>query len=482
MEVTPLGLIVIPLSIILFLLAPRGLFWGVIICLPLWQAVILRVPSITFEADPALYFMLLLLLRRALDYLLIKRITIPRTRAYMLLAIFLVAVAVSLIMPLLIAGGSSAQPVDGPYLPFAPQPIYFSRVNITQTLYIFFWALSSLILTKEMYHLKRLKRVIKLVIIMGVITVLTGLVNQVFRLLEMDTLAYNMYAILGGRDLSFLRKEVAGLPLMYSIAGEPGWTSSFLLLVLGLIGVPSFLGSTNLVWSRRVNVAVLLFIILGLLLGGTTGYIGLVIFFTSGLVFLKLRLPTLHFINVTKRWIAIGILSTTLLVLIFRMIGVSLVTYLEKAHSAKLLLESGSGPTRLLYAIENVKLFMQYPILGVGFGSSKSSSLITGLLSNIGLLGILPFLWFNWALLRENLRVYLHAGDREFMILSLALSLSFLAFFGASLIAKSMGTLTHPWYWLLLTMLAVLPRLYYHFRASGYCQKSHEKNEEEGGV
>jgi hypothetical protein len=54
--------------------------------------------------------------------------------------------------------------------------------------------------------------------------------------------------------------------------------------------------------------------------------------------------------------------------------------------------ESGSSVERLYIVYADITYFLQYPILGLGWGSAPTHDLIVGILANCGLIGLASFL------------------------------------------------------------------------------------------
>lgn len=458
-EIKPLGIIVLFLGILFFLVNRKYLFWSFIISIPFGQAVVCYISYITFYLSPALFFMLLLLTGKLFDLFAAGQTRFKITREGFLLGLFLLAGGLSLFMPLLINGQVLVHPVDSPYLPIVYEPLYFSRVNITQYLYLIFWAMAFFVLVDELKKsFVRLQKVIRILTVLGVITVMSGFANQLFRYLGLDNWAYNMYAVLGGRDLSFIGKDIGGIPLMYTIAGEPGWTSIYLLVLLGLVAVPvCFKNQAYLQQNNKTGALSLIIIFCGLIMAGTTGYAGLILFAVSMMFLGMFKLPFSVFSSLLLKTAIVATVCLCILFMTFSLTNISLGEFIYLSHATKIMGESGSGLTRWTYAMDALKIFLQYPLLGVGIGSNKSSSLLPGLLSNAGLIGTALFLAFNAFLIKHTLSLF--RNDRlpvEIRVTGLSLSISQILLLGTSFFAKSIGILIYPLYWLLCAMMSAI--------------------------
>ena len=253
----------------------------------------------------------------------------------------------------------------------------------------------------------------------------------------------------------------AGIPRIYSVAGEPGHTGAFLLFALGQVAVPIVMNRADLLWGKRKSLAVFLFLFLGLLLtGGTTGYAGIPLFLGSLLFLPNIRTKIRKIVNfriiMRVLLVSAGLFFLTYLLFNFY-IRINLFNYIYQVHIRKLLAESGSGALRYVAAVHALKIFIQHPILGVGIGSNQSLFLPLTLLSNVGLLGTIPFLLFNWNIFRKGMIVYRSTKNSNLAVIALALTVSFVSLFG---VMHSQTSLNFPYYWLLLAMIVVAYRFY----------------------
>jgi O-antigen ligase len=131
----------------------------------------------------------------------------------------------------------------------------------------------------------------------------------------------------------------------------------------------------------------------------------------------------------------------------------SFLDYVYRTHYTKLFEEGGSGSVRLATVTSGVKVFLSSPVLGVGYGSHRTGSLLTSLLSNVGILGTLAFFLFNVIVFRRGLRVCRNSDNRHLVSICYALLVSFSTLLPVMLIGKSIIALVQGWYWLLLALV-----------------------------
>lgn len=478
MDITPLGIVLIPFGIVLFLLGPKYLMWALIISAPFFDTSIVQIHFWTTAIRPYFYFGGLLLLRNTLDTMISghSRLNLSSSETRWLL-IFCLMIGLSLFMPILLEGKVRVLPIEiGPGrssfevarihgIESVLVPLGLGRINFTQALYPVFMAFLFLALVSQIETPKQLYKILKINVGLGVFVVLTGIFYQISFSSGNIALVDRIYALVTGKA-EIRRHSLAfgALPHMYSVAGEAGFTGAFLLFVMGQVAAPILMKRTSLLWGKRISMIIFIFLFLGLLLtGGTTGYIG-IIFFFGALLFLpyfrKRKQKGLSRFGIILRvfMIAAGLFFLVYLLLSF--FGLSLIDYVRHKHLDKLLIKSGSGAIRYDTAMYGLRLFIRYPLLGVGIGSNRTLAVISSLLSNIGLLGTIPFLLFNWIVFRKGMKVYRKSKNPNLAVITLGCLISFVSLFGIMTFAKGMASLLFLYYWILPVMIISAFRFY----------------------
>jgi hypothetical protein len=346
-------------------------------------------------------------------------------------------------MPIILAGKVEVYPIVNQ--PFsqnpAKQPLRFGTINVTQYLYLVFAGTFFFVLRKELYSRERIVKAIKISICLGIVSVLSGILHDILYLSNLSEMSLIFYRFMGAPDLSFTRKMLfKKIPQMYSFLGEPGWTALFLVFPLGFVGTKFF---SRAKWLKGgTNTFSFFILITGLLIStSTTAYVGIILFLLSYLCLCAFKMSFHVYIRTLVK-IAVALLISFFFVwLVFNaFFRYSFFEFFEKTQIAKVLLQHGSGPIRWHYAVENFKIFIKYPLLGVGIGSCRSTSLMTSILSNTGIFGTVTFLLFNFSLFRKIFKLYL-MSDREEGLFYLALLATFLTLFTLMLIARSISAL-----------------------------------------
>ncbi len=456
MEISPFGYFLIPIGTLLFIIGRKYLFWTFIISLAFFNTSILYIDSISFFLRTPFFFMTLLIIRKSMDICVSGHTQIYKSKENIYLFLFIFIAGLSLIMPLYIDGNIMTFPYGGGLYPIRIEPLYFTLTNITQYIYLIFGALSFLILGSELNSLERIKKVFKVSIFLGILVILVGLSNMLLRVFGYTGTSENIFYLLGASDISFRNKYVLGIPQMYSITGEPGYIASYLLFIFGMVAIPIMLRKKSLL-IKNWTVPIFTFIFVGLMATlSTKAYMGIIILLIS-LLFMSLHLfkPAYYFKHAIRIIFLIFIAIIFIYFLFDTIFRVSFVDVIYKTLISKLMLESGSGALRWFYIVENFKQFLQYPLLGLGIGSTRSTSLIMGLLANLGILGTIFFLLFNGHLFCKMYRIYVKSNQMDQKVFLLSIIISYLSLFGVMLIGVEMGTsFIFLYYWLLMAIMS----------------------------
>jgi hypothetical protein len=461
--ITPLGLILLPLGVVLFFLGRRYLFWAVIASLPFFYTVVLILP---FEVVRPFQFFGLLLIAR--QFVTIGLQGVPRVRLSVLAGLsllFLGVLCLSLVMPVLIEGRVNVTPTSISFREYeATVPLRFSSSNLTQLIFPTFSVMLFLSLLAEMQiRPMRLLRVLKTSVLLVVPIIVSGLIYQVGLLVLGQAFISRWFNFFTGSvDISSVinrtayRQTLGNFPRMFSLAGEPGFTALYLLFVFALLLVLSFskfnLFHSSLQWCLLAATFLSIMVT-----GSTTGYAGLAVLL---LAFLFIRiLPSrgsssgTRLLSVLVSVVSVSLLLTVAAMLAPRLIGFSLVDYLSEDHLTKVAGEEGSGVTRYGTAEYGLEVFLSSPLLGVGYGSHRTTSLLITLLSNTGILGVLAFLLWHGYVLYRGLFVYQNSHNPLLTELTVGLLVALVTLLPLVTLGKSTVVFNFGWYWFVLIML-----------------------------
>lgn len=302
------------------------------------------------------------------------------------LAFFLLIVTMSLVMPSYINGHLQ---IESPLLTDATRtPLFFSSRNITSWLYIVFGSLVAVSVAQENRTIEKLEETARVYLISGVFVALWGFVQLGCGFVNVTypaALFNNSASPAAAGGFATALPDIA-FKRMSSVSLEPSILSQVLLTVIPLT-IPAVLGCGYL-FSRRFDRAC--FLLLAAALIATTSssaYIGVLVLIlaTAGLA-VRMRIKDGRAMLKMAGWVGIGIPACFVLlyesVPIFR-------TIMDFALFSKA--TSYSALERLKTVQDAWGYFLQYPVLGVGWGSVTSHDLVFKLLANIGLLGLFSF-------------------------------------------------------------------------------------------
>jgi len=465
--ISPIGYIIIPLGLFLFFKSRRQLFWATVASIPFFYTYVFDL-SITL-VQPYQYLGLLLILRNVIDLSLgggQRRYSISPTTAAVLL--FLFVIYLSLLMPAVLQDTIYVVSAETPYQEYENVELLRFRVqNLFQVTYPTFMVVLFLCLVTDIRDLRDLKNVVRLNVASSFVVIGFGLFHQMGMVMGMEPMVEAAFRLVTGFSevprIYSTYNMIGPIPRMFSLTGEPGYTGSYLVFVFAIVLALSY----NVVgtgWRLKRAHFVLLFLLFGLMMtGSTTSYLGLCLLVVVLMVFPKLwRLGTRGSRQRSTLGFTMFFAVTAFVILLAApiVLETSYLDYVYTTHYTKLFLQEGSGSVRSMTVQSGVQVFLQSPILGVGYGSHRTASLLTSLLSNVGAVGTLAFLWFNALIFRRGLRVCRRSANPELVSISYALLISLATLLSAMLIGKSIIALIHGWYWLLLAMQEACYRLY----------------------
>lgn len=458
MELYPASYPLIVVGIVLFAMGKRPIFLGVVFATPFRKVLIANFPGFTgYSLTFPHFFLMLFMVRKAVNVALReRRISLRFQLEKLLLLGVLVTAVMSLSMPLFFAEGTPIHPFNVPqdYTEYVWQPLTFNSTHVTQLMYLLFFVISYWMLIGEMtLSRNQLKTAVKVLILGGVLAVGTGYFSNIcvwldaqeFRDLILDP--FNPTLDYGWSSFYYL-------PLFVSLIGEPGYTGQYAALLLGLLLVPFLLGKKDFYWNPVPTYLLIVYFSFAALLGGTTGYLTLAATFAFVLVFLLPKMSLGFFVTRSLRYTLYFLVPLIVFAQVYGLYADrTFMEMVQSAHIDKIVGEAGSGTSRLRYALDALDLTLQYPILGVGWGSNRAPNLLMTVFSQIGILGGSLFLAFNGTVLWQGFSAYSRLQDPNRKILVAAVVCSFFGVFLGSLLGQPIGTINFVWYRLLLAML-----------------------------
>ena len=385
MVLTPIGWLLIPLGIILFIVRPHWLYVLTIFFAPFSATSIIN----TGGGDsgqgfsPFLFFGFLLLLREYAGVAFRMKIRIlPATqRPLNLLYLFTAVCLVSLIMPLIINGRLDV--MSSPGLDYRLVPLEFNRQILNHAIRLVFDIALTTVIVYRNKELKSFYATLRIYLCSGVFVCLWGLMQFALYILRIPYPAFifNNSATPNAQDYSAAFESV-GIVRMSSVAIEPVFLSRVLVGMLAIC-IVAVRGRKHIFNSYTDYIIVLLLFFTILLATSSTGYVGVAV-----LLVMLLFVPS-----------SLGKSRTSSSILVFTVVLAVVISYYS-FPSVKYILNSqllnknstGSAIERAIIMYNDLQYFLMYPILGIGWNCAPTHDVIIGMLATCGLVGLSAFL------------------------------------------------------------------------------------------
>jgi hypothetical protein len=378
MEVTLIGWILIPLSFYLFIFKPHGLYYLTVFFIPFTGTAIFDFSLASVGSQGFRVYMFLgalCLLRHFITVLNQGKLIINKEirNSLFLLFLFALIVVVSLIMPVIIDGDFIVLEAYEKLITYADEkPLYFKFQFVTQVLYCVFGCFLTYYFAIKNVNASQIEKTLKVYIYASIFVCFWGFLEIFcyYSGLEYPTSLFNHQSVTsaGGFNLAY------GMPRLISVSLEPSILSQQLLPVFSTLCWALVSGYS--LFSRRRTISFVLIILLALLLAiSSTAYLGLLVL---GLIFLR-KIPIPRKVNY---FIYLGIL---VLVITAVLVGPIFIYYIIRK------LSEYSGLERMKALNYGFDYFVNYPILGVGWGVFPTWDIIICILAGTGVIGLFIF-------------------------------------------------------------------------------------------
>lgn len=356
---------------------------------------------------------------------------IPKNRitAYQWLVIIACIVIISQIMPYLITGKYKVLERYEETVYWAKEvPLIPKMQWITQGIYFLIGLMVVFIIS---YSYKTKEDIIKLLKLL-----ISGITFMVFWGWFGDISFFtgftypNIFNHIGMWEISIGKEALNGFPRMASVTMEPSYFAQILIPISPYF-YWNFQSSKPLFFSRNFHKFMYFFSLISLLVAiTTTGVLGFILLI--GLLLVN----NLRFFSKRSKLLLIFTYLIVVLISLFFMIQ-----YIITVSGTY------SGIERFKTVVFGYKYFLDYPILGLGWGVFPTYDFLINLLVNFGLLGTIPFLIFLYniyAKFKNKLR-YSHKKNRYFYRAGLE------SFFLIIIVSQLSGLIYHSQYfWLFL--------------------------------
>lgn len=385
MGVTWLGAVLLPIGLLAMLLAPKMLLLMAVFFAGFTASSVFDLPSgqpISAVHLMALLFVINHFFRSAIWQGMV--VSMNADKSFILLFLFMIVVAVTMLMPAIIDGRlsiSSNQLAD-----LYEEPLRLSARTIGRPLPLFFGVVFVFFMLSALDSIAKIELAVKALVVSGAFVAVWGLFqfacfyvfgidypNYIFNNAKLET------AQGFAQNLGIAGAEIKRLS---SVTHEPSVLSKYLLTVVPIL-LSTIFFKTTLFSRTKDRVALWLCIAVILLSTSSTGYFGLLVsFLVTGLIIGRYRLIAGQLI----RW---GML-------IFSLLMAAIIGFESARDTISFMLfsksESYSAIERWLSVVNSWEYFSEYPLLGVGWGVVTVNDLVVNILVNSGVIGLGVFL------------------------------------------------------------------------------------------
>jgi O-antigen ligase len=465
--VTELGYVIIPISVLLFLFSKEYLFYLFVALTPFTASSVFNVEAIKFGLAPSYWVSALFILKSLIEILTtkddFKKKLLNNKFTFTLLifwSICLVSLLLSLVAYLLFNIDYAV------YSPEAPDDILIRKFRITNFLYLTLYVLMTYFSIQEMRSTKKLVNSITCFFYSGLFTMFWGIVIQFVGLLmgfEYPDWVFNTNLALGQSNGAM----IYGIPRMSSVAPEASIYAYFLVMFIPIY-VALEVGRVYILDRFVLTVSNSIALLASFVTTSTTAYatLGMAI-----LIFLinTQRIPS----SLNNILFARKFFSKILIIMLVSMLLFSaLIIYASNNFGIKiedltsLLIDStiakGSADSTSAYSGQErsgavfiaLDIFKQNPITGTGYGKNRSFDLITTMLANTGILGLLSFSAMILTAINLTISVEQFTTNKMFKVLAYGLRYSLIL--GIFAMCISIPDLIFQFFWLILSFISSL--------------------------
>lgn len=462
MIITTVGYICILLGLISLCFMPNLLFYLIIIFSPFTAASIFSLNPVITGLQPVYFFIFLLIVNYVYKYfsnlknspvLLMRGLTKEQKIFCIAVLLFWGACLISLLMPVLFKNSVVIN-----YSDYVKRALMLRKLNITQFIYLTIVLIISILTMINMKE-DNIKKSIIAMIYVTFFTVIWGVFQFASYYLKID---YPYY--LFNNNAGYMQgwnQMILGVKRICSVSTEPSTFALYLLMMISLM-IIFYTNKYYIIPKYSLIIILISTCFVTILTTSTTAYVGI--------LFLIIVMILLNFIMVIKQKKKVGIQFLNYLKFIIIFLGliyISYYCYLKVFHiDSKTIIDtfktvsinkisSESGITRSSGALENIKLFLKFPLFGVGWGSTRSFDLITTLMANVGIVGTSLYLFIIFISVKVAYTLAINNIGKKISIYALALMIS--TIIGTIILCISVPEIYYVYYWIIIGMTMALP-------------------------
>jgi hypothetical protein len=319
---------------------------------------------------------------------------------------FVGVAALSLLMPIWINGKVFIEEAEYSNGFGNAEPLVFTARHVTQFVYLIYGAMFAILVAYKNSDARQFVKTVRIFLCSAIFASFWGFIQLTCSLLHVDYPAFIFNTSATKSALGYLEElEDIGITRVSSVATEPSIFAGCMLIafIFALFAVTRKRPIISFVWDR-----VAFAIIFGALLISTStiAYIGLVAVF---IIFWFTRAKR-GFFKAKHVWTFLLVVAMIFSIFAFFTPAREIINSLVISKT-----ESYSGIARAYTIALAAQYFLQYPILGLGWGSVTSHDLIFKLLANVGVIGFTAFCIFLGSLFSRlwRRRTYGTAANSE---------------------------------------------------------------------
>jgi len=438
-----MGWFLIPLTIILFLSAPRWLYVLVIFFIPFSATAIINVKPLVFGIPVSIFIGSFWILSVVLNTIKTFRFKLPsyRGKSLVLLVVFSIIVLLSLMMPIIIDGkiSTASDRLNGKEL----YPLFLMPRHIVQALYLIYGVIFTTMISAKNSRLLEFKRSIRIYVLSSIFVSLWGWLQWSLYHLNMPYPAYIFNNSITPSAANFAAEMgIIKTIKVSSVAVEASILAQYLLTVIPIILFA--LISKKVIISRFIDRLAFALTVSSLFISGsTTGYIGILFLFL--LVIIMLFLLRVF----RERYFYWIIASLFACISVYAFIPAAKVLINETLFYK---IESYSFAERLRNIINAWGYFLEYPLLGIGWGSFTCPDLIVKLLAGTGAIGFASFIAlivYVFIQLKKSLTVHIpyeSSDSNAVRLMGVAMGCSFYTLLFACILSSLYFVFSYLWF------------------------------------
>jgi hypothetical protein len=417
---------------------------------------ILIIPNSKFGLQPsyviAIVFMLQFINMKSIKFLNHKY----EKNIFIFIFIFMFIGLVSLLYPLVFNFFQIPYQVISPAHSYAYKPEFGS---LSQYIYLIFYLLIVIFIYFFINSFDKLETLIKIFIYTSLFTAFWGLGVQESSVYLKFDYPYYIFNNHPGYAQGYAQEIYGYINRMCSVAQEPSVYAYFLSYSVSIL---TYLSLKNVyIMNKNYQKLILYIFILTLIVTtSSTAYTFLILLYFSMLIlFFNINEP----MKLNKRFIYLLFNGLFFLIVIYIVLDYILETYLNFSLFdllSQLLFhkfDTGSGIERLNGFIVGINILLDTYLLGLGYGLNRTFDIVSTLLANIGIIGLLSFiLMLLYPIFRiHKLKKKLYSKRQRAIVESIVIAFSF----SFLLMAISIPDFNNIYFWLFFAFIISIPKI-----------------------